>query len=41
MAESRVGACGKVCEYERLRDMAFVRWGVRLMVKVTKDASQK
>ena len=33
-AESRAGACGKIYERKWLEDMAFVRWAVRLKVKV-------
>ena len=32
-----MGACWKVRECERSRDMAFIRRGVGSMVKITKD----
>ena len=32
-----MGVCGKVRECERSRDMAFIWWGVRLMMKITKN----
>ena len=32
--------CGKVRECERLREMAFVQWGVGSKMKVTNDAGR-
>ena len=38
--QSRAEASGEVCKWEWLRDMAFVWWKVRTLVKVAKNESR-